>query len=106
MTKKKIKGNFGNLLTYLGTLYQTPANAIKEYVSNALDEWMKLRAGNKIESPCEVNYHLEKTRITIDYNSPGMDMDEFEAALESVADSVKPGQIGRASCRERVYRLV
>jgi hypothetical protein len=99
MTKKKIKGNFGNLLTYLGTLYQTPANAIKEYVSNALDEWMKLRAGNKIESPCEVNYHLEKTRITIDYNSPGMDMDEFEAALGSVADSVKPGlgvkQIGR-----------
>jgi hypothetical protein len=99
MAKKQIKGNFGNLLTYLGTLYQNPANAIKEYVSNALDEWLKLKAKGEINWPCEVNYYLEKTKITIEYNSPGMDMDEFEKALGSVADSMKRElgikQIGR-----------
>lgn len=89
MAKKKIHGNLGVLLTYLGRLYGTPANAIKEYISNALDEWIKVRGKGEIEGPCEVSYSLEKTRITIDYNSPGMDEEEFEDALNRVADSMK-----------------
>jgi hypothetical protein len=89
MAKKKIRGNLGVLLTYLGRLYGTPANAIKEYISNALDEWIKARETGEAEGPCEVSYHLEKSRIVIEYNSPGMDAKEFEAALNRVADSLK-----------------
>ena len=97
MAKKKIHGNWGILLTYLGKLYGTPTNAIKEYISNALDEWIKAREKGEMEGPCKVTYRLEKAKITIDYNSPGMDESEFEVALDRVADSVKRGvttQIG------------
>ncbi|MBI3930806.1 MAG: ATP-binding protein [Chloroflexi bacterium] len=99
MAKKKIRGNWGVLLSYIGKLYGTPANAIKEYTSNALDEWRKAREKGEMESVCEVTYSLEKGRITIDYNSPGMDEKEFENALNRVAESVKLGssipQIGQ-----------
>lgn len=91
MAKKKIRGNMANILTYLGSLYRNPADAIKEYVSNAVDEWRKARDRGEMEGPCEVGYLLEKGKITIDYNSPGMAQKEFEAALDKVADSVKPG---------------
>jgi hypothetical protein len=89
MAKKKIRGNLGVLLTYLGRLYGTPANAIKEYISNALDEWIKAKTRGEMQGSCEVSYRLEKSRIVIDYNSPGMDAKEFEAALNRVADSMK-----------------
>lgn len=89
MAKKKIRGNLGVLLTYLGRLYGTPANAIKEYISNALDEWIKARGKGIMKGPCEVSYLLEKTKIIIDYNAPGMDEKEFEVALNRVADSIK-----------------
>ena len=99
MAKKKIRGNWGVLLSYIGKLYGTPGNAIKEYTSNALDEWRKAREKGEMESVCEVTYSLEKGRITIDYNSPGMDEKEFENALNRVAESVKLGssipQIGQ-----------
>ncbi len=99
MTKKKIHGNWGVLLSYIGKLYGTPANAIKEYISNALDEWGEAKKRGEMEGACEVTYSLEKTRITIDYNSPGMDEKEFEDALNKVAESMKPGlttpQIGQ-----------
>ncbi len=89
MTKKKIRGNLGVLLTYLGRLYGTPANAIKEYTSNALDEWIKAKEKGTIVGPCEVVYSLEKSKISIEYNSPGMDEKEFQDALNRVADSIK-----------------
>lgn len=91
MAKKKIRGNMANILTYLGSLYRNPADAIKEYISNAVDEWRKARDKGEMEGPCEVAYFLEKGKITINYNAPGMDKKEFEAALDKVADSVKPG---------------
>lgn len=99
MTKKKIHGNWGVLLSYIGRLYGTPANAIKEYISNALDEWIKAKEKGEMEGACEVTYSLDKGRITIDYNPPGMDEKEFEDALNKVAESMKPGltipQIGQ-----------
>lgn len=99
MAKKKIHGNLGVLLSYIGRLYGTPANAIKEYISNALDEWIEAKEKGEMEAACEVTYSLEKGRITIDYNSPGMDEKEFEDALNKVAESMKPGltipQIGQ-----------
>jgi len=99
VARKKIKGNMANILTYLGSLYRNPADALKEYVSNAVDEWRKARDKGEILEPCEVIYALEKGKISINYNSPGMDEKEFEAALNKVADSAKPGltvpQIGQ-----------
>jgi hypothetical protein len=99
MAKKKIRGNMANLLTYIGSLYRNPADALKEYISNALDEWREARDREETQGPCEVTYSLEQGKITIDYNSPGMDKQEFETALDRVADSVKPGlnalQIGQ-----------
>lgn len=91
MAKKKIRGNMANLLMYIGSLYRNPADAIKEYISNAVDEWQKARDKGEMEGPCELTYLLEKGKITIDYNAPGMDKKEFEAALDKVADSTKPG---------------
>jgi len=89
MAKVKIRGKFGVILTYLGELYGRPDNAIKEYISNALDEWIKARGKGEMEGPCEVSYLLEKDKITIDYNPPGMDKQEFKKALNKVGDSVK-----------------
>jgi len=86
MAKVKIHGNFGVLLTYLGELYGRPDNAIKEYISNALDEWIKAREKGKMEGLCEVSYSLEKEKITIDYTSPGMDEQEFKESLNKVGD--------------------
>jgi hypothetical protein len=88
-----------NLLTYIGSLYRNPADAIKEYISNAVDEWRRARDMGEMEGPCEVSYLLEKSKITIDYNAPGMSEKEFGEALDKVADSAKPGlttlQIGQ-----------
>jgi hypothetical protein len=99
MAEKKIRGNLGVLITYLGNLYGRPDNAIKEYISNALDEWIRAREKGEMEGHCEVSYRLEKAKITIDYNSPGMDEKEFEDALNRVGDSIKREstirQIGR-----------
>ena len=99
MPRKKIKGNVANMLTYLGSLYRNPGEALKEYISNAVDEWQRAKAKGEIEGPCKVDYSLEKGKITIDYNSPGMDEKEFEEALNRVADSAKSGlavdQIGQ-----------
>ena len=99
MARKKIRGNMANILTYMGSLYRNPADAIKEYISNALDEWQKARDRREMEGPCEVSYILQKGKITIDYNAPGMSEKEFVEALDRVADSAKPGmtilQIGQ-----------
>ncbi|MBI3952930.1 MAG: ATP-binding protein [Chloroflexi bacterium] len=81
----QIRVDVANALMYLGQLYRNPSEAIKEYVSNALDEWRKGDRG----SPCRVRYLLAKMDITISYNAPGMTEKEFEAALQRVADSAK-----------------
>lgn len=82
-------GSVGSALTLLGTLYRNPADAVKEYTSNAIDEWVKQTAKGGRPDVCRVTYSLEKSRIVIEYNCPGMDEKEFEAALRRVADSAK-----------------
>ncbi|MDP2950739.1 MAG: ATP-binding protein [Chloroflexota bacterium] len=83
------------MLTLLGRLYRNPPDAVKEYISNALDEWQKADKA----APCVVDYLLAKDRIVITYNQAGMDASEFTAALRRVADSAKgeltTPQIGR-----------
>ena len=91
--------NKTNALITLGSMYRSSADAIKEYVSNALDEWAIARSEGRGEDQCRVVFTLEKKSITIDYNAPGMDAEGFENALRHVADSAKRDagvpQIGR-----------
>lgn len=96
MRRIEVKVNTANVLRSLGTLYRNPAEAIKEYVSNALDSFL---ANPGTVDVCQVDYKLTAGSITINCNTPGMNQKEFEAALQSVADSVKQKlevyQIGR-----------
>ena len=91
--------NAAKALITLGSMYRNAADAIKEYVSNALDEWAKVRQEEGAGGQCKVRFTLTKNSITIDYNAPGMDEAGFEDALKHVVDSRKEGldipQIGR-----------
>ena len=91
--------NKANALITLGSMYRSAADAIKEYVSNALDEWAMARSEGRGEEQCQVTFTLDKKAITIDYNAPGMDSEGFETALRHVVDSAKRDseipQIGR-----------
>ena len=72
--------NKTNALITLGSMHRSAADAIKEYVSNALDEWAIARSEGRGEEQCRVAFTLEKKSITIDYNAPGMDAEGFENA--------------------------
>jgi hypothetical protein len=94
MTPRSVELEFGdkaNVLQYLGQHYKNPADAIKEYVSNALDEWNSLRAHDPDLGPCEVRYFLSGSNACIEYDMPGMTEKEFEHALKTVAKSAKAG---------------
>ncbi|MFQ5873904.1 MAG: ATP-binding protein [Dehalococcoidia bacterium] len=94
-----VEFNKVNALITLGSMYRNATEAIKEYVSNALDEWAIAKRKGKAKGPCQVQFILARKSITIDYNAPGMDEKGFEEALKHVVDSPKPGydtpQIGR-----------
>ncbi len=90
MTKKvKIEGNMAAMLSYLGQLYQSPADALKEYISNALDAWRECSELGIDLEPCRVHFKITPSRIVIEHNAPGMDEKEFEDRLKRVADSIK-----------------
>ncbi|MFQ5934060.1 MAG: hypothetical protein ACE5KI_05400 [Dehalococcoidia bacterium] len=94
-----VEFNKVNALITLGSMYRNATEAIKEYVSNALDEWSIAKRKRRAKGPCRVQFILTKKSVTIDYNAPGMDEKGFEEALKNVVDSPKPGfdvpQIGR-----------
>lgn len=83
-----IKVNAANALKWLGTLYRNPADALKEHVSNAIDEHLKRQALGEAPISCLVNFTFTKKSITVEYPY-GMDQREFENALQRVADSAK-----------------
>lgn len=93
-----IQLNVGSALRWLGTVYRNPADAIKEHVSNAIDEHLRALHDGHAVHYCDVVFTLDKRVISIDYPY-GMDRREFEGALQRVADSAKKasdvGQIGR-----------
>jgi hypothetical protein len=94
MCAERVPIEFGskvNVIEYLGSLYRSPSDAVKEYVSNAVDEWHKLKACDASAPPCEVTFEIRTSKITIGYDLPGMSESEFKAALKSVADSAKKG---------------
>ena len=45
--------NKANALITLGSMYRNAADAIKEYVSNALDEWAKAKTESKNQDQCK-----------------------------------------------------
>ena len=80
---KNVRIQFGSLATVLqllGSLYRSPADAIKEHVSNAIDEHLKARSAGKGLSFCQVTFTMEKDAVKIEYPY-GMSKDEFEQAL-------------------------
>lgn len=88
----------GSALRWLGTVYRNPADAIKEHISNAIDEHLRAQKDGQAVSQCEVVFTLARKSIVVEYPY-GMNRREFEAALARVADSAKKGsdvsQIGR-----------
>jgi hypothetical protein len=93
-----IQLHVANALQWLGTLYRNPAEAIKEHVSNAIDEHLKARLIGTAHDRCDVTFTLDRRHVTVDYPY-GMSRKEFESALQRVADSAKragsAGTIGR-----------
>lgn len=94
----EIQINVASALQYLGTLYRNPADALKEHISNAIDEHKKAEARGGALPVCRIVFALEKKAVTVEYPY-GMDRREFEEALRRVADSAKTRsdvqQIGR-----------
>jgi hypothetical protein len=88
MRKVPIKLHTANALRWLGSLYRNPADAIKEHVSNAVDEHLKAKEIGKALPVCKVTYSLEKDKVTIEYPY-GMSKEEFADAFQRVADSAK-----------------
>lgn len=84
----RIQVHVANALQWLGTLYRNPADAIKEHVSNAIDEHLKAQLDGTALERCRVVFTLDKRHITIEYPY-GLSRAEFESALRRVADSAK-----------------
>jgi hypothetical protein len=83
-----IQLHVANALQWLGTLYRSPADALKEHVSNAIDEHVKARLAGTAADRCDVVFTLDRKSVVIDYPY-GMSRAEFETALRRVADSAK-----------------
>ncbi|OFV94446.1 MAG: hypothetical protein A3G76_16135 [Acidobacteria bacterium RIFCSPLOWO2_12_FULL_65_11] len=94
-----IQLHVANALQWLGTLYRNPADALKEHVSNAIDEHLKAMAAGTAHDRCQVTFTLDRRHVTIDYPY-GMSRAEIESALERVADSAK-----RAGSTRTIGRL-
>jgi len=77
-----------NALQWLGTLYRHPADALKEHVSNAIDEHLKAKLTGAAAERCRVVFTLDRRTIAVEYPY-AMSRGEFEAALRRVADSAK-----------------
>jgi len=79
-------------------MYRTPAEALKEHISNAVDEHLKAQQASKACPECQVVVALGKDKVVIEYPY-GMTEAEFKAVLQRVADSAKAesdfAQIGR-----------
>ena len=83
-----IQLHVANALQWLGTLYRSPADALKEHVSNAIDEHVKARLEGTARERCRVVFTLDRRSVAVEYPY-GMSRREFEAALRRVADSAK-----------------
>ena len=83
-----IQLHVANALQWLGTLYRNPADALKEHVSNAIDEHLKAKLEGTAHERCAVTFTLDRRHVIIEYPY-GMSRVEFESALRRVANSAK-----------------
>jgi len=83
-----IQVHVANALQWLGTLYRNPADALKEHVSNAIDEHLKAQIEGTAREKCTVTFGLDRRQVVVEYPY-GMSRAEFESALQRVADSAK-----------------
>ena len=90
-----IQLHVANALQWLGTLYRNPADALKEHVSNAIDEHVKAKLDGSAHERCDVLFTLERHHVTVEYPY-GMSRVELESALRRVADSAKRAGSTRA----------
>lgn len=90
-----IRLHVANALQWLGTLYRSPADALKEHVSNAIDEHLKAQLAGAAEPRCRVRFTLDRRHVAVEYPY-GMSKAEFESALQRVADSAKKAGGARA----------
>jgi Histidine kinase-, DNA gyrase B-, and HSP90-like ATPase len=97
--KIPIQLHVANALRWLGTLYRNPADALKEHVSNAIDEHLTAQFDGTASSRCRVVFTLDRREVTVEYPY-GMSRQEFEVALKRVADSAK-----RTSSAQTIGRL-
>ena len=65
MRKVPIKLHTANALKWLGSLYRNPAEAIKEHISNAIDEHLKAKDMGEAFSVCEVTYLLKRIELLL-----------------------------------------
>lgn len=87
-----IQIHVANALQWLGTLYRSPADALKEHVSNAIDEHLKAQLDGTARDRCHVVFHLDRKQVVVEYPY-GMTRPEFESALQRVADSAKQTRV-------------
>ena len=95
----QIQLHVANALQWLGTLYRSPADALKEHVSNAIDEHVKAQATGTAAECCDVIFTFDRRQIAVEYPY-GMSGAEFETALQRVANSAK-----RAGTARTIGRL-
>ena len=95
-SESPIQLHVGNALQWLGTLYRNPADALKEHVSNAIDEHVKARLAGSAHERCRVMFTLNRRAVTVDYPY-AMTRREFETALQRVADSASAPAAPRPS---------
>src|SRR5438128_11292562 len=88
MARIPIQLHVASALEWLGTLYRNPADALKEHVSNAIDEHVQAKLHGDAYDQCGVTFTLDRRHVIIEYPY-GMSRGDLESALRRVADSAK-----------------
>jgi Histidine kinase-, DNA gyrase B-, and HSP90-like ATPase len=93
-----IQLHVANALQWLGTLYRSPADALKEHVSNAIDEHLKATLVGSALDRCDVAFTFDRRSVTVEYPY-GMTRAEFQMALQRVSNSAKRAGTAQTSGR-------
>jgi hypothetical protein len=87
-----IQLHVANALQWLGTLYRSPADALKEHVSNAIDEHVKARLDGTAHDRCHVTFTVDRRHVVVEYPY-GMSRAEFESALQAANSAKRAGTV-------------
>ena len=111
MAKKQFKAESKKLMDLMiNSIYTNKEIFLRELISNASDAIDKLYYKSLTDDSIKINKKDFKIEISVDENNRtlkitdngiGMNLEELETNLGTIAKSGS-GEIGRASCRERV----